>query len=182
MSFDTLITSFAATESAESVGILEGLGIDWQLLVFQAVAFLILVWALGKWVYPIFMRIIDERQAKIDESVAAAVRAEDNANEAQAKIDKQLATARREAREIVATAKDEANSMLARADEKAKSQADNTLASARDEIAKEVIAAKKSLERDTIDLVARATEAVIGKTHTSKADKSVITDALKEAK
>ena len=178
----TTLTTFASTESAEKTDILTSLGIDWTLLVMQAIAFLILVWALGKFVYPIFMRIIDERQSKIDESLEAARAAEDNANSAQAEIDKKLAQARKEAKEIVATAKDEATAMVAKANEKSKVQADHMLASAHDEIAKEVLAAKKTLHNETLELVAAATEKVIGKVHSAKADKAVIADALKEAK
>ena len=178
----TALTTFASTESAEKTDILTSLGIDWTLLVMQLVAFLILVWALSKFVYPIFMRIIDERQSKIDESLEAARTAEDNANSAQAEIDKKLAEARKEAKEIVATAKDEATAMVTKANEKSKAQADHMLASAQDEIAKEVLAAKKTLHNETLELVATATEKVIGKVHSAKADKVVIADALKEAK
>lgn len=179
------LTTFAATSAEsheESSDILTSLGIDWTLLVLQAVAFLILVWVLGKFVYPVFMRIIDERQAKIDESLEAAREAESNASSAQEAIDKQLATARKEAKEIVATAKDEANAMIAKADEKSKARADHMLAAAHDEISKEVLAAKKTLHNETLELVASATEKVIGKVHTTKVDKAIITDALKEAK
>lgn len=178
----TTLTTFASTESAEETDILTSLGIDWTLLVMQAIAFLILVWALGKFVYPVFMRIIDERQAKIDESLQAAREAENNASSAQEAIDKQLSTARKEAKEIVATAKDEASAMLTKADEKSKAHADHMLAAAHDEISKEVLAAKKTLHNETLELVAQATEKVIGKVHTAKVDKAVISDALKGAK
>ncbi len=177
----TPLTTFAAAEPQEKTDILTSLGIDWTLLAMQLVAFLILVWALGKWVYPVFMRIIDERQSKIDESLKAARDAEDHAASAQATIDKQLAQARKEAKDIVVTAKDEATAMLAKADEKSKSQAQHMIASAQDEIAKEVLAAKKQLHNETIELVATATEKVIGKAHTTKADKAVIADALKSS-
>lgn len=175
----TALTTFAATESHEKTDILTSLGIDWTLLAMQLVAFLILVWALGKWVYPVFMRIIDERQSKIDESLKAARDAEDTAAAAQDKIEGMLSKARKDAKDIVVTAKDEATAMLAKADEKSKSQAQHMIASAQDEIAKEVLAAKKQLHNETIELVAAATEKVIGKAHTTKADKAVIADALK---
>ncbi len=177
-----MLTTFAAAEShAEKADILTSLGIDWTLLAMQAIAFLILVWALGKWVYPVFMRIIDERQTKIDESLEAARVAETHANSAQAEIDKKLAEARKEAKDIVATAKDEATAMVAKANEKSKATAEHMLASAQGEIAKEVLAAKKTLHNETLELVAQATEKVIGKVHSAKADKAVIASALKEA-
>ncbi len=53
------VTQFAATEEVASGDILTTLGIHWELLVFQIIAFLILVWALGKFVYPWLMKSVD---------------------------------------------------------------------------------------------------------------------------
>lgn len=172
----------AAENPEASAGFLESLGIDWTLLVLQAIAFLILVWALGKFVYPIFLRVIDEREGKIAESLEAAREAEKNASSSQEKIDQQLSEARREARDIIATAKDEATAMLAKADEKAKSNAEHFIATARDEVKKETIAAKKALHNETIELVALATEKVISSSHSAKADTALIKKSLEEAK
>lgn len=180
MIVDAVLQTLASAEASDS-GVMGVLGIDWVMLAFQLIAFLILVGVLSRFVYPVFMKVIDERQAKIDASLEAAREAEDSAQSAQKKIDKQLAEARKEARDIVATAKDEANQMLSKADEKAKASAQLVLDKAHQEIDKEVIAAKRALHNETLDLVAIATERVIGKTHTKAADKSVITDALKEA-
>lgn len=178
-----ILTQFAETTTSTDGGnVFSALGIDWQMLLFQAIGFTILVILMAKFVYPILIKTVDERQKKIDEGLQAARDAQDHAASAQEEIDKQLAIARREAKDIVATAKEEATSMLAAADEKAKVHSERTVASARDEIAKEIVAAKKALEGETIDLVARATEKVVGKTYTAKDDETVISTALKEAK
>lgn len=177
----TLTYLASSAEAGASAGFLESLGIDVTLLVLQAIAFLILVWALGKYVYPIFLRIIDEREKKIAEGLQAAHEAEAKAANAQEDIEKQLAEARKQARDIVATAKDEATAMLVKAEEKAKQNADHLLEAARDEITKETIAAKKALHNETIELVAMATEKVVGASHNAKADTSLIKKALEEA-
>lgn len=178
---DVLLTQFAASEVGDT-DLFATLGIDWMMLGLQLVAFLVLVAVLGKFVYPVFMRIIDEREARINESLASAREAADRASNVQQEIDEKLATARKEAKSIVATAKDEATSMLAKADEKAKSSAEHMLETARDEIAKEVSSAKKALYNETIDLVALATEKVIGSKLDAKTDKAVIKKALEETK
>lgn len=170
-----------ASAAAENPGIIEGLGIDWTLLVLQLVAFLLLVWALSKFVYPVFLRVLDEREERIESSLKAAREAEDHASQAQDKIDHQLDKARKEARDIVATAKSEANALLAAADTKSRANADHMVAAARDEIHKETLAAKKALHNETIELVAQATAKVVEKTHTAKADAAVIKSALDEA-
>lgn len=177
----SFITQFGAEEAA-SGDILKMLGVDWQLLLFQIVGFVILVFILGKWIFPVFFQIIDKRQALIEESAKAAVSAEKNAEKAQAKIDTLLREARSEARDIVATAKDEASAMVSEAEAKSKQQAEHIVAAAEDSIAKEVIAAKKALHNETIALVMQATEKVLGTAVDAKIDSKVIKSALEEAR
>lgn len=174
------LTQFAATEEAASGDILTTLGIHWELLVFQIVAFLVLVWALGKFVYPWLMKQVDERQAKIEESVKAAEEAEKKAETAQDEIAQLLKEARVEAKDIVTTAKDEAAAMVADAEGKAKQRADKIVADAKSQLEKDVIAARKTLHNDTIELVALATEKIVGKTVSDGIDKKIITAAVKE--
>ena len=173
------LTRFAATEAAGG-DIFSTLGIDWRLLVLQIVAFLILVWALGKFVYPWLMKSVDERQDAIEASAKAAEAAEKNAVEAQEKIAKMLKDARVEAKDIVATAKDEATAMIAESESKAKSRADKIVKDAHDQLEKDVIAARKALHNDTIELVALATEKIVGKSVSDTVDKKIITAAVKE--
>ena len=56
------------------------------------------------------------------------------------------------------------------------------MADAKDDIAKEVVAAKEALHNETIELVALATEKVVGKTMTKSIDDEVIRSALKAVK
>ncbi len=179
---NSYITQFAATETGSNQDIFSTLGIHWELLVLQIVAFIILVWALGKWVYPWLMKSVDERQAKIEESVKAAEEAEKKAESAQEDIEKLLKEARKEAKEIVATAKDEATAMVEASDTKAKQRAEKIVADAHDKIEKDVIAARKALHNDTIDLVALATEKVVGNLADAKLDKKVVESAVTEAR
>jgi F-type H+-transporting ATPase subunit b len=177
-----VLTQFAATETETAGGdIFSTLGIDWQLLILQIIAFLILVWLLGKFVYPWLMKSVDERQAKIEESVKAAQEAEAKAESAQEDIAAMLKEARKEAKDIVVTAKDEAAAMVADGEKKAKARADKIVKDAHEQLEKDVIAARKQLHNDTIELVALATEKVVGKAVDSKADDKLIAHAVKEA-
>lgn len=173
------LTQFAATEEAAGGDIFSTLGIHWELLAFQIIAFLILVWLLGKFVYPWLMKSVDERQAKIEESVKAVEEAEKKAESAQEEIAKLLKEARAEAKDIVTTAKDEAAAMVADAEGKAKTRAEKIAKDAHDQIEKDVLAARKALHNDTIELVALATEKIVGKTVSDGIDKKIITDAVK---
>lgn len=177
----TILTQFATTEAA-SGGLLGALGIDVGMLIFQAIAFIILVLVMGKWVYPIFMKVVDERQAKIEASTKAADEAQQQASAAKDMVEDLMKKARKEAGEIVSTAKREATAAVEAAELKSKSRAEQIVADAHDQIGKEITAAKKALHNETLSLVAMATEKVVGKSMTEKVDEAVISAAIKGAK
>lgn len=182
---ETILQQAAAAgahEAEKSGDLLGSVGINVQLLIFQVLGFLVLLFILSKWIFPVFMRIIDEREAKIEESLEAAHAAEKNANKAQDEIEAMLAEARTEAKDIVTTAKDEATQMLSDADAKAKANAEHTLKTAQDEIEKEVLSARKMLQNEAVDLVAAATEKVTANAYAEAIDDGMIKGALKSAK
>lgn len=177
--FNTVAAQFGA--EASSGDILSTLGVDVKLLAFQIVAFLLLVFILGKWIFPIFFKIVDKRQALIDESNRAAVEASKHAENAQAETEKLLKKAREEAKDIVTTAREEAVAVIGDAEVKSKQQAAHLVADAKDQIAKEVVAAKRALHNETVDLVMVATGRVLEDSIDAHVDKAVVEHAIKEA-
>ncbi len=180
--FATEASHETATKTAEKASALDTLGIDPKQLVFHLIAFIILVWILSKFVFPVLIRVIDDRQAAIEESLSAAKNAEKNAADAEAKIDKLMRDARKEASEIVTTAKDEAAALAAKTEEKSKKQAERIVEEARESIGKEVLAAKKALHNETIELVAQATEKVVGAGMSKDINKKIIAQSISSAK
>lgn len=170
-----------ATDTGDA-DLFAALGIDWRLLIIQIVAFVILVALLKKFVYPPFIRSIDARQKSIEDAHKAGVEAQKQANQSKLEIEELLSVARKEAADIVSTAKDEATDILENSEKKARNTAERIVADAQAEIEREVESAKKELHNQTLDLVALATEKVIGKVHASKADSALIADTLKEIK
>lgn len=177
----TFLSHFAET-AASNGDVFSALGIDWRLLILQIVAFLILVWLLAKFVYPWLMKSVDERQANIEAAAKAATEAQAAAADSQHETELLLETARKEAADIVATAKLEAADMQSKAEEKAKSAAEKIVADAHVQLSKDVEAAKRALHNETLELVALATEKVIGAAHTSKADQELIAKSVKESR
>jgi len=160
----------AADESLAGI-----LGIDWKMLIFQIVAFI-------KFVYPFLVKSVDDRQKKIELGAKAAEKANNSAADAEKRIAKLLNDARVEANEIVATAKVESAATLSATEEKSKKLADQITTSARDQIDKDVLAAKNALHNEMVELVTMATEKVVGKVVSNDIDNTIITDALKKDK
>jgi F-type H+-transporting ATPase subunit b len=169
-----------AEAAAPEGDVFSALGIDLQLLILQAIAFLILVWLLAKFVYPWLMKSVDERQKNIEEAANAAKKAQKNAAAAESDTAELLATARKEAAEIVATAKLEATEMVSASEARAKSTAEKIVADAHAQISKDIDKAKRELHDQTLDLIALATEKVVRKKLDTKADEALIVDVLKE--
>jgi len=173
----------ASTEVAgEKADLLSSLGIDVRLLIIQTVAFLVLLWVLTKFVYPVLSGMLEKREAAIREGIEAAEKAEKKATEANAEIEALLGNARKQAKAVIASAKDEAAAITDAANVKATEQTERMLKKATDEIEKEVDAARKALRDETIGLVSLATEKVVGGVMTDTIDKKVIARALEDAK
>ncbi|HEX6461944.1 MAG TPA: F0F1 ATP synthase subunit B [Candidatus Saccharimonadales bacterium] len=177
----TFLASEAAA-TAEQPGLFEALGIDWKLLLLQGVAFLILVFLLGKFVYPVLIKAIDKRQEQLDAGAKAAEAAAKKAEEAEKKIAEQIKEARSEAEQIVATAHKEAGDMVAAAEERATTRAEHIVSEAKAQLETDITKARAELRHETTSLVAAATEKIIGEKLDSNKDGQLIERAVKGAK
>lgn len=179
----SFLSQFAAETTTEATGdIFSALGIDWRLLILQIIAFLVLVFLLGKFVYPWLMKSVDERQANIEAAAKAAAKAQEAAEKNNEKVAELLAEARKEASDIVSTAKQESAEIVSMSEKKAVKTAEQIVANAHEQINKDVENVKKQLYNETLELVGLATEKVIGATLTKKADSELIATAIKESK
>ncbi|HSX28867.1 MAG TPA: F0F1 ATP synthase subunit B [Candidatus Saccharimonadales bacterium] len=178
MSVVTPIVSVAA--AGESGGILGALGIDWKLLVVQAASFLILVWLLGKFVYPPLIKAIETRRKTIEEGLSHAKKADEALGKAEAHAAEFLAKARAEADDIVSRSHQEAKNMIAEAEASAGKRAERIVADAQTQLQSDVQKARQALRDETIKLVAQATEEIIGEKLDAKKDESLILKALQK--
>lgn len=178
------LTYFAseAADAGASSDLFGSLGINLEMLIFQMVAFIVLVLLLGKFVFPPLMKAVDDRQAKIEEAGKSAEAAEKKAEAAQAKIEEALKKARSEAADIVSTAKDEATQMIEKAENQAKNRSERIVAEAQADIQKDVLAARKTLEKDTINLVKKAAGLAVAGVADERLDTALITKSVEEAK
>jgi len=171
-----------ASTSESNPGLLQALGIDGKLLVEQAIAFLILVAILGKFVYPALVKAIDARREQIEAGMKEAKQAEEALVQAEAKVAELIADARKEADEVIARSQQEATAMVADAEEKAKARSEQIVADARTQLEVDIRKAREALKTDTIELVALATERIVGEKLDAKKDANLIKEALSQEK
>jgi len=179
---ESLISLVAsAASNTESGGIFGALGIDWKILIFQVIAFGVLVFILAKWVYPPILAMLDRRQKLIDDSVKAAKDAIAKSEKTAAEIADQLKQAHSAADDIISTAHKQSDQMLLAAEDEAQKRAEAIVASARDQLQRDVEAARKMLRAETVELIAEATEKVVGEKVDSGKDAKLIAEAMAES-
>lgn len=172
-----LIVASASTEHANG-GLLGALGIDWKLLIEQALAFLVLVAILGKFAYPALIKAVEGRREQIEAGLKEAKESHEVLVKAESKVEDALAQARKDADSIIARSQQEAGSLIAEAEAKAKQRAEQIVTDARAQLDADVRKAREALKQDAVKLVALATEQIIHEKLDDKKDQNLIKDAL----
>lgn len=178
---EQLLYRFAAEEAGQK-DLFGALGIDGRLLLLQGIAFLLLMWALGKWVYPILIKAIDDRQAAMEAGIKASQDAQKQAEAAEQNIAKEIEAARKQADEILAATHKEAAAVMSDAEEKASRKAKSIVAEAKADMDNQLQSARQALKAETRSLVAQATEQIIAEKVDANKDAKLIDAALEAAK
>lgn len=178
--FNNLIVASTAAAPEESASLFSALGIDWALLVQQALAFLILLAILAKFVFPVLIKAIESRREQIEAGMKEAKEAEEKLAQTEEKIGTMLRDARSEADDIIARSHQEATRQVAEAEEKAKVRAEQIVTDAHVQLESDVRKAREALKKDTVELVAMATERVVSQTLDAQKDSKLIAKALEE--
>ena len=110
--------------STSQPSLFEALGLNWKLLLEQGIAFLILVWILGKFVYPVLTKAIDTRRDQIEAGMKEAQASQEALEQAEQKVADMIAEARKDADDLLARSHQEAGAVIADAEAKAKERAD----------------------------------------------------------
>ena len=154
------------------------LGLDWQSMIFQLIAFAILVFILAKFVYPPILAMLDRREKIIEESVRNAKEMNNKAAKMDDEISRKLADATAEAQDIVDSAREQGQQMVLDSEEVAAKRADSIVASARLQLNQDIEAARKTLRDEAAGLVAQATEKIIYEKMDSDEDQKLIKRSL----
>jgi F-type H+-transporting ATPase subunit b len=159
----------------------EALGLNLPQLIAQVVNFFVLLFVLRLVAYKPILKMLDERKQKIAEGLNAAEIARAEAATAQAKIQAQLDTARKEGQEIVAGAQGIATRIQADAREQSAKDRDAALERARIEIQQERDRAISDLRGEFADITVKAAEKVINQSLDRQSHQRVIDETLAES-
>jgi F-type H+-transporting ATPase subunit b len=152
----------------------------WQFAI-QLVAFLIFIWLLWRFAVGPIVKILDERQDKIRESLASAERMQQELKATQSRNEEVLLEARREAQDIVANARQSGEQLLAKARDEANVQAETYLTRAQETLRQESEQARQQLRSEVVDIATLAAGRILKKELNPDAQRQLIEETLSGA-
>jgi F-type H+-transporting ATPase subunit b len=128
----------------------------------QLVTFLILLFILGKWVFPAIMKTLDRRAAVIQEGIENAQKAQRELADAQKRVEALIEQARKDAQATIAKATQAAEHVRLEIEQEAQGRARDIISQADKRIQQEIAQARTQLRQEVADLALQAAEHVIG--------------------
>ena len=160
---------------------MEGIGINLPLLVAFVVNFVILFALLSFFLYKPVLKMLDERQARIKDSMEQAEQIRQQAARSEEEIKAHLETARKEGQVILAQATQIGERLKEEAKEKARQEAESLIAKARTEMQRERDKVIEELREEFVDIAILAAEKVINETLDKKKHRKLIDETLGES-
>ena len=149
-------------------------------LLGQTISFLLFVWFCKKFVWPMMMGPIMDRQAKIADGLAAAEKGLKDQEMAAENVEQAIKHAKVEAAAIVAHAKARDTQMIEEAKAKASEEAGRVMAGAQAEIDQEINRAKDSLRNQVSVLAVAGASKILGKEVDAGAHKAALKELIKQ--
>lgn len=166
----------APTEEGGSFLVSPSLGLMiWTLLIFG-----ITMWILKKLAFPKIQEALDERAAKINESIEAAERSKAEADKVLEEYRARLKEAREQADDIAERARKAADTAVAEATAQGKEKREELIEAAKRDIEGETRRSLERIRKEVADLTVLATEKVTKRTLDSEDHKRLIDEALAE--
>jgi F-type H+-transporting ATPase subunit b len=130
-------------------------------LLGQMITFAVFVWFTMRFVWPLLMQAIEERQAKIADGLAAAEKGRHELELAEVRAKELLRERKQHAAEIVAHAQKRANEIIEEAKISARTESERILGSARAQISQDLQEARDKLQREVGQLAIAAAEQIL---------------------
>ena len=131
-------------------------------LIGQTLAFALFVWTCWKFIWPVLIGAMRERQQTIADGLEAAARATRDLAHAEARAEEELNEARAEARQIVDQARNQAAEMVEEAKSDAQAERERILEAAQADIEQEVNRAREALRGRVAELAIAGASRIVG--------------------
>ena len=138
-------------------------------LIVQMVVFAIVIWVVMKFIWPVILGAMNEREKKIASGLAAAEQGQKDLSEAKSRADDVIKEARTRALAIESQARTQANQIIEEARKAASLEGEKALASAKSQIELESNRARDALRGQVVSLAVAGAKRVLEKEIDQKA-------------
>jgi len=149
-------------------------------LIGQAIAMTVFVWFCMRFVWPLVMSAIEQRQTEITTGLAAAEKATADLAKAKTEADKLVAAAREQARGIVDQANTRAGGIVDQAKTDGETERKRQLDAARAEIGAETNRAREELRSQVAKIAVAGAEKVLAREIDAKAHSDILSKLASE--
>ena len=161
--------------------VLAKLGIDWKLLIAQAINFIVLLWVLKRYAYQPILRALEARTKMIQQGLADAALSQEKLASSVEEEKRIMVAAREEARDILVRAEASAKDRDAKMLTETKAKIDKMIADADAHLAEEKARLVREAKSELSELVVTATARVLGRTVDHAVDAKLVAEALEKA-
>ncbi len=161
---------------------MEGIGINLPLLIAFVISFFILFGILSVFAYKPILKMLEQRQAKIKESMEQAEKIRQETARSEEEIKAHLEQARKDGQGVIAQATQIGERLKEEAKQGARQEAESLIAKARGEIQRERDKSVEELRAEFAGIAILAAEKVIKETLDKKKHRKIIDEVLKESK
>lgn len=172
-----LVQFASATEPASGIS---AFNINLKSFLFQLVTFVIVLLILKRWVLPPLVETMDKRRETLEKSLRQAEATQAALSSAETKAEQIIAGARSHADEALAQAKKSAEEVIVSAEAAGAQRAVLIIEDAKHQLENERFKLRQELKEELADLVADATQTVLGQKLNETNDRRLIEQALKE--
>ena len=159
------------------------LTVSFGTIIWTTIAFLIVVFLLGKFAWPSILNTIKEREESIDSALKSAERAKEEMKAMKADNERLLAEARQERDEMMKSAREAKEKMISDAKEQSRVEADKIIVSARESIRSEKVAAISELKNTVAQLSVEIAEKILkSELSSDQKQQDLIESAMQDAK
>lgn len=152
------------------------IGVNVVAFITQCIVFLILLWVLAKFVYPVMLKTLDKRAMTIREGVENAEKARAELANAEKRVEALLNQARLDAQATLSRATQAAEHMRAEIEQDAHARARDILVQADKRIDQEIAQARAELSRQVADLAILAAERVISRSLDDQTNRQLVNE------
>lgn len=175
-----MLPVYFASEAAAEEGL--PLGLSASAFLVQLITFIFVFFVLKKFAFKPIVKLLEKRRQTIEDGVLLGEKMEKREAHLEEEAAAVIREARHDADRIIANAHKESREVLREAEKTAKVKTDALIKDAEERIEENTDRARRSLEKDIVNLVSEATEAVVHEKVDAKKDAELIDRAMKGRK